>query len=933
MHLNAQSLSCHLDEIEILINENNLDVLCVSETWIDPNTSDRFVSIPNFKIFRNDHGRGGGVCIYVSSDLSATPINMNKENVDGIEDIWLTIQCRKLPSIIVACIYRHPKTTAKNFEYLLDCLRNICLKNKPVLILGDINDDQLNSNSKLSKIIKMTKFTQLIDKPTRITDHSSTLLDVIITNKPDLIINSSVAPSPIADHELISVTINIEKPKRKPQVRTFRCLKNYNLNKFCDLLLNETTILNSIFNTDDVNTQVNTFNDVFIKCLDNCAPLVTKEISRPFAPWLNSETKQAINKRNDLQKEVKNNRANIELHELYKTEKKRIRLLIKKCKTDYFKDKFNNCEGDIAATWKVVNDLIPKAKSDKHLPNFEDDLKKAEEFNDFFVNMGKNAYENSQENIERGNDYFALHSNLDENISINFRPHPVDMETIILVIKDLNNTSSYGCDGIPLCFIRDSLSTLIIYITVIVNTSIVTGKYPSIWKYPYINPVFKGGDRDDVNNYRPISLLPILSKILEKIVAIQLMSYLETNNLLSNSQHGFRSNLSTETALLKITDEIYHNIDSKKVSLLLLLDLSKAFDSVHHDILIHKCKKLGIDEFWFQDYLCNRTQSVRINNAISSPKKITFGVPQGSILGPILFIIFINDMSNTLINCFIVQYADDTQILLTGNIDDIAELIVRAEHILSKAKIYFQLNGLSVNERKTQCIFFGSRQNISRISEDVRISFNNNDIGLSKKVKNLGVYMDSFMVFDAHIEEMSKKVTGTLLYINRISDKFDRSTRITVVQSLVLSIMYYCSKVWGKTNKTMIERVQKLLNFAAKVAYGGLRKYDHVSPIFNELGWLKVDQKIFFDLCIAVFKTIKNQTPSWVFSLPSNSSVREINTRQNNDLFIPRTTTDVGARSFLVKGPTLWNTLPKEITDIQSINIFKTKLKHFILHK
>ena len=180
---------------------------------------------------------------------------------------------------------------------------------------------------------------------------------------------------------------------------------------------------------------------------------------------------------------------------------------------------------------------------------------------------------------------------------------------------------------------------------------------------------------------------------------------------------------------------------------------------------------------------------------------------------------------------------------------------------------------------------------------------------------------------------MSKKVTGTLLYINRISGKFDRSTRITVVQSLVLSIMYYCSKVWGKTNKTMIERVQKLLNFAAKVAYGGLRKYDHVSPIFSELGWLKVDQKIFFDLCIAVFKTIKNQTPSWVFSLPSNSSVREINTRQNNDLFIPRTTTDVGARSFLVKGPTLWNTLPKEITDIQSINIFKTKLKHFILHE
>ena len=170
------------------------------------NTSDRFVNITNFKIFRNDHGRGGGVCIYVSSDLSATPINMNMEKFNGIEDLWLTIQCRKLPSIIIACIYRHPKTTADSFEYLLDCFRNICLKNKPVFILGDINDDQLNPNNKLCRIIKSTKLTQLIDKPTRITDHSSTLLDVIITNKPDLIINSSVTPSPIADHELISVS-------------------------------------------------------------------------------------------------------------------------------------------------------------------------------------------------------------------------------------------------------------------------------------------------------------------------------------------------------------------------------------------------------------------------------------------------------------------------------------------------------------------------------------------------------------------------------------------------------------------------------------------------------------------------------------------------------------------------------------------------------
>ena len=203
------------------------------------------------------------------------------------------------------------------------------------------------------------------------------------------------------------------------------------------------------------------------------------------------------------------------------------------------------------------------------------------------------------------------------------------------------------------------------------------------------------------------SLLCIISKILEKAVAIQLIDFLEKNRLLCNEQHGFRPNLSTETALLKITNEIYENIQNKKISLLPLLDLSKAFDSVHHRILMTKLAKVNIDSFWFESYLCGRIQSVRVGSTYSSPLEVTFGVPQGSILGPLLFLIYINDLPQFIRDCLLVLYADDAQILISGDIDKIHELLKKAENILISAKQYFNSNGLLLNENKTKLNIFG----------------------------------------------------------------------------------------------------------------------------------------------------------------------------------------------------------------------------------
>ncbi len=240
-----------------------------------------------------------------------------------------------------------------------------------------------------------------------------------------------------------------------------------------------------------------------------------------------------------------------------------------------------------------------------------------------------NTFERTQEllhgeNAPTGNNFNVILD--DGNV---FKPCPVNVETIILTIKSLKETRSVGSDGISMRFIKDALYVIAFNITCIINTSIVTGIFPTSWKHAIVMPIFKTGDVANPNNFRPISLLPIISKILEKVVTSQLMPFLESSHLPSDTQHEFRPRLSTQTALTTITNKIFSNMDSKKITMLTLCDLSKAFDSVSHEILLKKCFALQIDSFWFKSYIENRAQSVRLNNTMSNKLSIAYGVPQG----------------------------------------------------------------------------------------------------------------------------------------------------------------------------------------------------------------------------------------------------------------------------------------------------------------
>ena len=260
-------------------------------------------------------------------------------------------------------------------------------------------------------------------------------------------------------------------------------------------------------------------------------------------------------------------------------------------------------------------------------------------------------------------------------------------------------------------------------------------------------------------------------------------------------------------------------------------------------------------------------------------------------------------------------------------------MIQKAKDILIHAKAYYNKNGLLLNESKTQLIFFGSRQYISRIPNNSILRLGDVTLVPSQNVKNLGVQMDNFLTFNIHIDELQKKVTGMLLFINRVSDSFSPECRIMVVQSLVLSCLNYCLKVWGSTNKTQLTRISKIQNFAAKVAAGGARKYDHVTPIYEKLKWLRMGEKYVYEVCLLVFKILHKHLPDWLFVLPTVAQTRggSITTRNLDTLYVPRIKTDTGARALSVIGPKLWNNLPMNIKCSNTLSSFKSNLLRFLL--
>ena len=583
-------------------------------------------------------------------------------------------------------------------------------------------------------------------------------------------------------------------------------------------------------------------------------------------------------------------------------------------------------------TWKILNGLINKKSKGKQISTefngdestITGDKTIANGFNNFFVNIGPSL----AKIIPKCKDSLFTQF-LPDKIEDTMFLQPVTEEDIMQQVNNAKNNKSKDHDQFDMCLVKKIIPYIVKPLAHICNTSLMNGIFPDRMKIARVIPLFKNGDVKEFSNYRPVSILPQFSQILEKVFHNRLMSFINDKQILNNSQFGFRKNMSTALAIIELVEEITTAIAEGKTTVGVFIDLKKAFDTVDHNILVKKLEHYGIRglaKYWVCSYLESRRQYVCINDSNSYCLDVKCGVPQGSILGPALFILYVNDMCNVSKSLKSILFADDTNLFYAGNdLDEVCKIVSRELNILH---IWFQVNKLSLNVAKTNFMIFGNK----RFEENYMISINGMNINRVYVTKFIGVHIDSKLNWNEHICVIKTKVAKNVSIMNRVKHCKINSALYSLYCTLILPYLNYCCEIWGNTYKSRIHPLYIMQKRAIRIC-GNSDYRAHTRPIFYQLNTLCLPDMVNFNSMVFMYKVFNN-------SLPNNLLVyfkkvydcHQHNTRKNNVNFKIRfSRITMKATSLCMKAPTMWNELCNSVKLCSSGQEFKHKYKIFLL--
>ena len=565
-----------------------------------------------------------------------------------------------------------------------------------------------------------------------------------------------------------------------------------------------------------------------------------------------------------------------------------------------------------------------------------------ETVNNFFADIGPNTEKHIPQNPAiKPEKYLKNRSPLD------FQINNITNEEVLEIITNLDN-KTLGPNSIPIYLLKLIADLIVTPLNEIITNSFVTGTFPDALKISKVIPIHKGKSTEDLNNYRPISLLSIFDKIIEKLVHKRLYNYLEQQNILYHKQFGFRKNNSTTFALMEITEKIKETIDNHKYGCGIFIDLRKAFDTVNHGILLTKLEHYGIRGTaykWFESYLTNRKQYVFINGESSHIRNITSGVPQGSVLGPLLFLIYINDLPNIskVLNFYL--FADDTNIFYEAETPEKLESVINKE--LKHLHTWLIVNRLSLNIEKTNFVVF--RPYNKPLKHNITLKIQKNAISEKNHVKYLGIMIDAGLTWQAHIDTISNKLSRATGLLYKIRPYVNIQILKMLYYSLIFSHLNYAVEIWGSTHNIYLNRILILQKRAIRlISYCDKRLEDYSlqpsDPLFYKLQIHKIQDIFILRTSKFVFNCLIKITPvnfhSW-FRL--TVQIHNHNTRSKfadidkliitRTLFVPTArTTNYGLKQIKVQGAKLWNNLPAilRVNNI-SFSIFIKKLKMYLL--
>ena len=581
--------------------------------------------------------------------------------------------------------------------------------------------------------------------------------------------------------------------------------------------------------------------------------------------------------------------------------------------------------------WKCIRNLLP-SKNESLPYTFSidnqlcsNDFVIANAFNDYFINSVINLNDKDMNCIINNEEPFICSHSFDFT--------PVDDNFVIELISNLDESKATGADDISIRLLKEGNPSIVPWITQFINFSFSTGVYPNDWKHGKICPLFKKGDRNICTNYRPISILSAASKLIERVAHKQLYHYVVKNGLLNKTQFGFRPGHSTGAALGSMVDEWLHSIDIGRIIAALYVDLKQAFDTVDPSIMLLKLKRKGVGDLalqWFKSYLTNRTQQVAVRGTMSNKNDLSLGVPQGSILGPLLFLLYIDDMVNVISHGKVTMYADDTTLYVSGT--SLNDIQFKLQEDLIALKNWIQDNRLHLNVGKTKLMILGSKQRLRSLNNDtIYIEYDGNPIERCSSIKCLGVIIDENLLFHDHVDSVCKKVFAGLAVLRRIKPFIDDYTLKLLYMCIVQSQIDYCCEIWGNRLNMHTERITKLQKRAARLILN-CNMYTSSKGLFLRLKWLPFKQRVQYFRCLFVYKCINNISSDFYSDVfKPVSEIHQINTRSssNNNLAVPKCHTEYYTHALCCSGSILWNKLPVEIRQKRSIESFKKMLKQY----
>ena len=942
---NSNSVRNKTNTILNHIMDNDLDFLALTETKLKGDDSDqisigemcppgyRFLHVPRPP--KENAGVGGGVGMVFKNTLDVKMVQ--KRNTFNSFEYMEVVFTSGSNCVRIIVLYRSPSRSEaeffKEFPSFAD-IKNI--KSEHLLLIGDFNfhmdKPETGYAAKFSEFLSSGNYKQHVTEKTHKLGH---ILDLVITNKEnEFVENIEILPLEDSDHHWIHFQLAIKKPLPEKKQISYRRLKNIDKNEFRKDIENSEMYKNPADNISDAFKQ---YNETLQNIFDKHAPLKSKVITvRPNVPWHSDAIGQAKRERRRAERKWRKTKLLVD-RQIYCQKKRHVNKLCDQAKKDFYADKISECGKDQKQLFKVVNSLLHKP-TETPLPSHDSEIELANRFAKFFTDK-INKIRQQLATVQTETKLSSNETSKKYTETLSKFESATEDEIRKIIMKSA--TKSCSLDPIPTWLVKDCLESLLPVITRVVNLSLSSAEVPVDMKEAIVLPLIKKLilDPEILKNFRPVSNLSFLSKLIEKVVDVRFEDHLRKNNLHEKWQSAYKKFHSTETALLRVTNDILLDMDKNKCVLLVLLDLSAAFDTIDHETLMNRLSsRFGVKAkalSWFKSYLSERTQSVLIGKNKSQKCGLEYGVPQGSILGPKQFIGYTAPLSDIVEKdgLRLHLYADDTQIYLAFDPSDESMDISmeKLEKCISKIRKWMADNFLKLNDDKTEFLILRSKHNLKKLKTPL-LHIGTSEIEPTDSARNIGAIFDTTMSMEKHVDSICKSAWYNLRKIGSIRKYLDTTATKTLVHAFIISRLDNLNSLLYGLPQILIKRLQRVQNASARLITR-TRKYDDITPVLKELHWLPIKQRIEYKILLLTYKSRNDKGPSYLAELlkTPNRELRSKDELKLDDYILTKRA--YGDRAFAKAAPVLWNSIPVGLRKSKSVETFKKNLKTYLFTK